>query len=380
MDKNLKIYNSLSKKIEPFKSIQDNEVSIYVCGITPDAATHLGHAFTYITFDVLIRLLKFHGYKVNYLQNVTDIDDDMLKRSATSGRDWKEFGEHWTSVFLKNMDALGWIAPDPYVKATDSIATIIKVVSGLIEKGFAYEVEGTVYFEVKKYEKYGQLSGLNRDEMIRTSGERGADPNDPKKRESLDFIVWQAAKPGEPTWESPWGLGRPGWHIECSGMIYENLGEQIDIHGGGEDLIYPHHESEIAQSESFTGKSPYAAYFMHVVYLKYQGEKMSKSLGNLIVVSELLEKYPANAIRFLLLSHHWRESWEYKEEEMEQASEKMKALEDVVRGDSNDEEPDEEFLNLLNDNLNTPKALEYLAEKNPKSLKSSLQILGFKFE
>jgi L-cysteine:1D-myo-inositol 2-amino-2-deoxy-alpha-D-glucopyranoside ligase len=373
----LSLYNSLTKKIEPFVPLKENEVSIYVCGITPDGPSHLGHAFTYITFDVLIRYLRFSGYKVNYLQNVTDIDDDMLARSKKADQNWKEFGDYWTSAFLKNMEALGWISPMPYVKATDSIPTIIKVVTELIEKGFAYVVDGTVYFDIQKFPEYGKLSGLSRDEMIKISAQRGADPKDPAKKNPLDFILWQAAKPGEPAWDSSWGKGRPGWHIECSSMIQDYLGDRIDIHGGGEDLIYPHHESEIAQSESFTGKAPFAKYFMHVVYLKYLGEKMSKSLGNLIEVSDLLKKYSPNAIRYLLLSHHYRESWEYKEKEMEEAGAKMELLETEAKKSSETGRVDENIINFLKNNLDTPAALEYLTSNEPGSLKSSLNLLGF---
>ncbi len=374
----LKLYNSLSQKVEPFVSIKDKEVSLYVCGITPDAANHMGHAFTYISFDVLTRYLKFLGYKVNYLQNVTDIDDDLLVRAKKAGREWSEFGENWTNLFLTNMNALGWIPPEPYVKATDSIPTIIKVVSRLIEKGFAYEKDGTVYFEVKKFEDYGKLSGLNRDEMIKISSERGANPHDPAKRDPLDFILWQKTKPDEPFWNSPWSKGRPGWHIECSSMIYDYLGEQIDIHGGGEDLIYPHHESEIAQSESFTGKAPFVGTWMHTGSVLYHTEKMSKSLGNLIIVSDLLKKYSANAIRFLLLSHHYRKPWEFHEEEMEDAAEKMEELEGKALSGKGKDEVDSKILNFLNNDLDTSGALEYLVQFKSESLKTNLQLLGFK--
>ncbi len=376
---NLRLYNSLSRKIESFSSIKDNEVSMYVCGITPDAATHLGHAFTYITFDILIRLLKFQGYKVRYVQNVTDIDDDILNRSKAAGSDWKEFGHHWTSVFLTNMEKLGWVYPVPYVQASDAIPTIIKIVSELIEKGFAYDISGAVYFEVSKFKNYGKLSMFDRDAMIKLSRERGADPDDPNKRDPLDFILWQKMQKGEPFWESPWGKGRPGWHIECSSMIYDHLGEQIDIHGGGEDLIYPHHESEIAQSESFTGKKPFARFFLHTGSVGYKGEKMSKSLGNLILVSDLLKKYSPNAIRFLLLSNHYRKQWEYKEEEMGEAAKIMDEIEGSAKNSSDSRHINDNFLALLNSDLDTEGALKCLIEQKPKSLKACLKLLGFIF-
>ncbi len=372
----LRLYNSLGKQLQNFEPINNGEVTIYVCGITPDAATHLGHAFTYITFDVLIRYLKFKGLKVTYLQNVTDIDDDIIARSKKAGEDWQSFGDKWTKVFLDCMGQLNWIAPTSYVKATDAISTIIKIVEGLIQKGFAYESMGNVYFEVNKFTKYGELSGLNIEEMVKISSDRGADPTDPAKKNPLDFIFWQKAKDGEPTWDSPWGKGRPGWHIECSAMIFENLGIQIDIHGGGEDLIYPHHESEIAQSESFTNKSPFVKHWMHVVYLRHEGEKMSKSLGNLVHVADVLKKYSPNAIRFYLLSHHYRKQWDYSFTELEEAASKMEHLENSVTDEES--EFDSDFIEALENDLNTPKALEILCVKKPKGLKAHLELLGFK--
>ncbi|HVZ67628.1 MAG TPA: class I tRNA ligase family protein, partial [Patescibacteria group bacterium] len=252
--------------------------------------------------------------------------------------------------------------------------------------------EGTVYFDTRKFSKYGELSGLNKQEMIDISKERGADPTDPNKHDPLDFILWQKEKEGEPSWESPWGRGRPGWHIECSSMIYDNLGPQIDIHGGGFDLIYPHHESEIAQSESFTGKSPFSKFFMHVVYLKFGGEKMSKSLGNLVMVEKLLEDYSANAIRWLLLSHHYRTSWEYEDSFMKPAQDASdmidRALSMCDKKDLEIKLPSE-FTEAMNNDLDTPKALEVVAnlgdkiigEKSPdiekKYFMSCLSVLGF---
>lgn len=383
----LQLYNTLTKSVEPFVSLKKNEVSIYVCGITPYDTTHLGHAFTYISFDALVRYLKFLGYSVRYVQNVTDIDDDVLKRAKETNQNWQELGKLWTEKFLSDMKALNWIVPDPYARATDSIPTIVKVVSGLIKKGFAYEVRGTVYFEVSKFKNYGKLSDFPRETMIRLSRARGANPDDPAKRDALDFILWQKTRDGEPFWGSPWGKGRPGWHIECSSMIYDHLGERIDpdsigidIHGGGDDLIYPHHESEIAQSESFTGKSPFARFFLHTGGVYYKSEKMSKSVGNLVMVSDLLKKCSANAIRWEILSHHFQEQWEFKDSDLDECSSKYGVLEQMIKNSSNENlEPDPEFLEALNDNLNTPKALEFLVRNKPKSLKSSLLLLGFEF-
>lgn len=378
--KHLKLYNSLTRKIEPFIPLKNNQVSMYVCGITPYGTTHLGHAFTYISFDILVRLLTYQGFKVNYAQNVTDIDDDILKRAKEENRNWAKLGKYWTKRFLEDMRILNIQMPDYYIKATDSIPTMIKIVSSLVGKGFAYEKKGNVYFEVKKRKDYGKLSRLNRKEMIRLSAERGADPNDPRKHDPLDFILWQKSKADEPFWESPWGRGRPGWHIECSSMIYDYLGPQIDIHGGGEDLIFPHHESEIAQSESFTNKAPFAKCFFHTGNVFYKDEKMSKSLGNLVMIKDLLAKYSPNTVRFLLLSHHYRKEWGFREEEVREAAEKIEMLERELKKSSNsDGKPQEEFINALNNDLDTPKALKILVQKQPKSLKPCLLLLGFQF-
>jgi len=315
----LYIYNSLSGKKEKFIPLQDKKVRMYVCGITPYDTTHVGHAFTYVWFDALLRYLKFKGYTVNYTQNVTDIDDDILRKAKEEGKNWRELGDFWTNKFLNEMKALNVLSPTNYVKATDSIAKIVEIAKLLIYKKVAYEQDGNVYFEIKKFNNYGKLSRFNIKQMILISKERGGNPDDPLKRNPLDFLLWQRSKKGEPFWESPWSKGRPGWHIECSAMINRFLGDQIDIHGGGRDLIYPHHESEIAQSESFNGKRPFSKYFMHTAMVMYQAEKMSKSLGNLVMIGDLVKKYSSNAIRFVLLSHHYRMPWEFEEQELKKA-------------------------------------------------------------
>jgi L-cysteine:1D-myo-inositol 2-amino-2-deoxy-alpha-D-glucopyranoside ligase len=383
----MKLYSSLSKTLETFKPLETKNVSIYVCGITPYDTTHLGHAFVYVFFDTLIRYLRSTGYEVNYTQNVTDIDDDILKRAKKEGRDWKELGQWWTDKFVKDTTDINIIPPTHYVKATDSIPEIIKIVQKLIEKKCAYEVDGTVFYAVDSDSEYGKLSGFNVEEMIALSRERGADPDDKRKRNPLDFILWQKSLPDEPSWESPWGEGRPGWHIECSAMISQYLGDQIDIHGGGGDLIYPHHESEIAQSESATGKSPFVSYWMHVAMLSYQGEKMSKSLGNLVLVSELLKTYTPNQIRFLLLSHHYRQPWEFKEEEFTALNIKLGVIEQVARRTDEQASPvldklEKEFFAGLDNDMDVPYALGVLeriaAEPNSSILVRKLfLLLGF---
>jgi len=392
----MKIYNTLSRKKEIFVPINNKEVNIYVCGVTPYDTTHLGHAFTYVSFDSLIRYLKFKGYKVNYTQNVTDIDDDVLRKAKETNTNWIELGNFWTDKFLKDLNFLNVLSPTNYVKATGSIEKIIEIVGDLISKKLAYENKGNVYFNVNKFKKYGELSKYTKEQMILISKERGGDPSDILKKNPLDFILWQKTKKGSPFWQSPWGKGRPGWHIECSAMINTYLGKQIDIHGGGRDLVFPHHESEIAQSESYTGKSPFVKYWMHTSMVIFEGEKMSKSLGNMVMVSDLSKKYSANAIRFLLLSHHYREPWEFDYSEIDEIQGKVleieKALNKKLINDKNTTDYVKRFETFMDDDLDTPKTLNLIYEISQninlgkeisrdvqKRLKNFLDILGLKF-
>ncbi len=374
---------------------------MYVCGITPYDTTHLGHAFTYVFFDVLQRYLTFQGYQVNYTQNVTDIDDDLLKKAQETGQNWQTLGQFWTDKFLQDMTALNVSSPTHYVKATDSIHQIINMSQVLIQKGLAYHRQGHVYFEIKKINNYGKLSKYTRGQMLILSRERGANPGDPLKKDPLDFLLWQRSTPGEPAWDSPWGPGRPGWHIECSAMATRYLGDQIDIHGGGKDLIYPHHDSEIAQSESFTNKSPFVKYWLHTAMVMHQGEKMSKSLGNLVMVADLLKKYSANAIRWVLLAHHYRMPWEFDEQEMKKAEKNVSLLQSLVSKQEDAQLKSTKipflstFIKLMNDDLNTPAVMGLLcqlarkiqhqqkknqATKIKNSLKTIMLALGFCIE
>lgn len=362
----MKLYNTLSQKIETLEPIKKNEVSLYVCGITPYDTTHLGHAFTYTAFDVLYRFLQFQNYTVNYTQNVTDIDDDLLKRAKRDNKEWKELGKWWTKKYLKDMKTLNNIKPTHYVKATETIPTIATIIKKLVHDGFAYENQGNVYFEVRKDPEYGKLSKFTRNQMLQLAKERGADTADPHKKDPLDFILWQKSLPVEPMWKSSYGKGRPGWHIECSAMIYKYLGKNIDIHGGGNDLRYPHHESEIAQSENFTGKKPFAKLWMHTGTVMYKREKMSKSLGNLIMVSDLLKQYSANAIRYLLLSHHYRKPWEYEKRELDEIKKVVQKNENILKTASGSQNLEstimDAFSTALANDLDTPKTLSILNE------------------
>lgn len=404
----MKIYNSLTRKKEMFKPLKDKEVKMYVCGITPYDTTHLGHAFTYVFFDVLRRYLEFKGYKVIYTQNVTDIDDDILKKAREEKKNWQDLGKFWTKRFLQNMESLNVLPPTHYVKATDSITIMIPIIEVLMKKSFAYENNGNVYFDIKKFKKYGKLSRLNQKQMLLIAQERGGNPDDPLKKNPLDFLLWQKSKENEPSWQSPWarpltpasplaeqseaarersdgeqGKGRPCWHIECSSMIKQYLGEKIDIHGGGRDLIYPHHESEIAQSESFTGNKPFVKYWLHTAMLLYEGEKMSKSLGNLVMVSDLLKKYSGNAIHYVLLSHHYRSPWEFHIEELDKAQKMVDNFGKILPKSLNDTHIanlPHQFTSFMDDDLNIPDALNSLSQiKDKFALKNCLSILGFNF-
>jgi L-cysteine:1D-myo-inositol 2-amino-2-deoxy-alpha-D-glucopyranoside ligase len=297
----------------------DGEARLYVCGITPYDTTHLGHAFTYLVFDVLGRNLRRQGLRVTYVQNVTDVDDDLLRRARRDQRNWQELAEENVRIFRADLEALNVTPPNVYPYASRHIEGMIEMIARLFEQGQAYRAGGNVYFRVSCFPRYGELSGFSREMMIKVSAERGADPNDPNKEDPLDFILWQAAAPDEPSWPTPWGPGRPGWHIECSAMSYQYLGPRIEIHGGGSDLVFPHHESEIAQSESYSGEHPYCGFWMHTAMLRYQGEKMSKSLGNMLFVRDLRRDYSADAIRLALLNHHYREDFDFEERELDVA-------------------------------------------------------------
>lgn len=376
------LYNSYSQKIEEFKTLKPKTVTMYVCGITPYDTTHIGHAFTYVIFDVFKRYLTSQGYNVEYTQNVTDIDDDIVKRAKEEKKNWKELGNFWTKKFLSDLDALHVQKPTHYVKATDYIPTIIEFVSALIRSKNAYEKDGNVYFDVSTFPQYGDLSHFSHHQMIQLSRERGANPDDPNKKNPLDFILWSSvananSAQNNPAWDSPFGSGRPGWHIECSSMIYKTLGKQIDVHGGGRDLIFPHHESEIAQSESFTQKSPFVSYWMHTAMVLYQGEKMSKSLGNLVMISELLKTYSPFAIKLYLLSHHYRKTWEFSEEELSAYQTLWNNLEPLIPhiSTTNASLP-EEFTSSLDNDFDTSAAVDFFQKEaraiiHEKSLPSS---------
>lgn len=359
----MRLYNTFSQKKEDINL--KGKIGIYVCGITPDGPTHLGHAFLFVTYDALIRYLRFLGATVTYVQNITDIDDDILIRSSAAGLSWKQMGIIQTKNHTKNMDNLNVIRPDFYPKATENINQMIKITRNLIDKKLAYVKNRSVYFSVSKDKDFGKLSKYGYPAMLEIANERGNFPLDTNKKDPLDFILWQAQKPNEPFWKSPWGKGRPGWHIECSAMSMRYLGKTVTIHGGGADLIFPHHEAEIAQSENYSGEK-FVKTWMHVAMLYCSGKKMSKSLGNIIFVSELLKKHSPDTIRILLLLHHYRASWNYEEKEFKAATEIDYLLKTTAKPNAlsiqqaKKELPN--FFNALDDDFNTPLAIEVLVK------------------
>ena len=370
----MKLYNTLTRKTEEFTTLKPQKATIYVCGITPYDTTHLGHAFTYLCFDVLIRYLIFKGYAVAYTQNVTDINDrdgDILERARQKKISWQKLAKYWTDKFLDDMMALNWIAPTYYLKASEHISDMVKLIRKLIKNGLAYTGHGSVYLDITKSQKFGKLSGLSKTQMMKKSKDYEEDLGNPDKRNPLDITLWRSAStnqpPHIPAFDSPFSKGRPGWHIECSAMSIYSLGQQIDVHGGGQDLIFPHHEAEIAQSEGATGKIPFAKFWVHTGQVHYQGEKMSKSKGNIVMVSDLLKKYSANAIRWLLLSHHYRESWEFKEADLVLAQKQIEGIE------SNLSHCDTKMFSRLMDNdLQTPKVLDLLHQTHNQEIFTAL--------
>lgn len=361
----MKLFNTLSRKVEIFKSVA-NEVNVYACGITPYDTTHLGHAFTYTSVDILIRYLEMRGLTVSYVQNVTDIDDDILRKAGELGENWLTLGNRWTAHFINDMESLNVRPPDHYPRATDTIPEIVQVVKKLLKAGVAYESGGSVYFDISAWPEFGKLSVLSMNEMLPIANERGNKPDDPNKRNPLDFVLWQAQIPGEPAWDSPWGPGRPGWHIECSTMSTQILGPIVDVHCGGADLCFPHHECEIAQVEPITNKKPFVRYWMHVAMVYHDGAKMSKSLGNLIMVRDLLKTYSPDALRLYLGGHHYRQPWNHDEVELTKAEQVAQTLKEAVTSLGGATEPLDPspawaaFCAAMDDDLDTPEAEQVL--------------------
>jgi cysteinyl-tRNA synthetase len=317
----LKIYNTLTRKKEDLETLEPGVVKMYVCGPTVYSKAHVGHAMSAMVFDIIRRYLEYRGYEIRYLMNFTDVDDKIILRANEKGMDPFALGEMYIRDYEQNLSDLN-IKPATFnPRATQEIDQIIEMIAGLIAKGYAYPVDGDVYFRVTKDEDYGRLSGRKIEDM--QAGSR-IDIDD-RKEHPMDFALWKAARPGEPAWESPWGMGRPGWHIECSAMNLHHHGEQIDIHGGGNDLVFPHHENEIAQTESLTGK-PFARYWVHNGMLQLGGEKMSKSTGNLVSIEEFLSKYSADSLRFTVLNANYRGPMTFNDEVLAQSENALNRL------------------------------------------------------
>ncbi|MEL6928494.1 MAG: cysteine--tRNA ligase [Cyanobacteria bacterium J06600_6] len=373
---NLSVYNTLTRKKSVFQTIEENKVRMYCCGITVYDYCHLGHARTCLVWDVVRRYLQWSGYKVKYIQNFTDIDDKILKRASQEGTSMEAVSEKYIAAYFEDMESLGVGKADAYPRATHTLDGIKRLVAELEQKGFAYPAEGDVYYSVQKFTDYGKLSGRNLDDMqAGASGRVDGDTEEKKKQYPFDFALWKAAKSGEPAWESPWGNGRPGWHIECSAMVRERLGETIDIHVGGGDLTFPHHENEIAQSEAVTGQ-PLANYWLHNGMIIVEGKKMSKSLGNFTTIRELLDKYDPMAVRLFILQAQYRKPVDFNNRALIGATNAWSTLKEGLlfgdrygekldfNTDSNnlDEEIVARFKNAVDDDFNFAGGLAVLFE------------------
>ena len=375
----MKIYNTMTRKKEEFKPIQEGQVKMYVCGPTVYNFFHIGNGRTFIVFDTVRRYFEYRGYDVKFVQNFTDIDDKMIKKAKEENSTVKEVGDKYIKEYYKDADDLNIERATVNPRATEYISQIIDFVKELIDKGYAYESNGDVYFSTKTFKSYGKLSGQNLEDL--QAGASNRVELDERKKDPMDFAVWKAQKEGEPGWKSPWGIGRPGWHIECSCMAKDILGDTIDIHAGGMDLAFPHHENEIAQSEAITGKT-FANYWMHSAYINVNNQKMSKSLNNFFTAREVLEKYDADVIRFFMLSAHYRTQINFSKELLDSAKASVERLyngisnlenllDEVSIEKMNDEEKEyleslskyrEKFIEKMDDDFNTADAITVLFE------------------
>ncbi|MCX8093877.1 MAG: cysteine--tRNA ligase [Candidatus Goldbacteria bacterium] len=369
INKNIKIYNTLTRKVELFVPIKNNEVRMYVCGPTVYNYFHIGNARAFIIFDTFRNFLKYSGYKVTYVQNVTDIDDKIINKAKEENTTWDNISKKYTEAFFEDIKKLNIEPADIIPKATEEISEMIHIIEELYNKDIAYKTENGIYFDVTKFKEYGKLSHKNIDEL--QSGIRVE--VDEKKKNPLDFALWKFSKPDEPSWVSPWGAGRPGWHIECSAMSSKYLGDTFDIHAGGIDLIFPHHENEIAQYEAAKQKQ-FVKYWMHNGFMNIKGEKMSKSIGNIILARDIVEEYPAEILRFFILSTHYRAPMDFSKENLESSKagyreiyytfQRLYQLLDGKEEKEKDLKTDkqiydfkQQFIDALNDDFNTPKAI-----------------------
>jgi L-cysteine:1D-myo-inositol 2-amino-2-deoxy-alpha-D-glucopyranoside ligase len=352
----MRLFDTARRAVVPFEP--GPIVTMYTCGITPYDATHLGHASTYLTYDVLQRRLRDRGHETRCVRNVTDVDDDILRKARELGVHYLDLAAAETARFDDDMRALGVLECWSEPRATSAIADIRGFIGMVLERGHAYESGGSVYFDVSSFDRFGQVSHLGRDEMLALARVHGGNPDDPNKRDPLDFVLWQPSAEDEPAWESLWGPGRPGWHIECSALALRELDTTIDLHGGGADLVFPHHECEAAQSEAATGQ-PFVRHWMHQAMVRMDGEKMSKSLGNLVFVSELRKEWDVRAIRLACVSHHYRDSWEWHDELMPASRARLEAWASTAGGTDGSRVLGE-VRAALDDDLDTPAAVAAL--------------------
>ena len=370
---NLKIYNTLSKEKELFQPLDEKSIKMYVCGPTVYSYAHIGNARPAVIFDILYRLLKSIYPEVVYVRNITDVDDKINEAAKKLNKPISFITEKYTDIYHKDMQSLGILSPSHEPRVTDNIDQIISMIKRILDNENAYINDSHVLFDITSFEQYGKLSNRNMDEMLSGARVEVAE----YKKNPGDFVLWKPSKDDEPGWNSPWGYGRPGWHIECSSMVETYLGKEIDIHGGGQDLIFPHHENEIAQSCSAHNSKSYAKYWMHNGYLNMEGEKMSKSLGNIITVKELLEKYDGEVIRLALLSTHYRKPINFGESLLEQSKNILNKLYKNLNNESHEDEISKDVVNSLLDDLNTPLAISSLLKiKCSKTLIKSANLLG----
>jgi L-cysteine:1D-myo-inositol 2-amino-2-deoxy-alpha-D-glucopyranoside ligase len=371
----LRVHDTLSGRkvrIEPGEERGRKLLRLYVCGVTPYDSGHMGHAFTFCTFDILVRFVEAAGVRVRYVQNVTDVDDPLFERARRDSVDWRDLAELEVAAYVRDMESLGWRAPDVMPRVSGEMTPILRAATQLNRRGYAYRTDA-LYFDVSRYRGYGRLSHRTRRSMIRKLREEGllGTVGPGAKRDALDFPLWRASRPDEPAWPSRFGDGRPGWHIECSAMAMRYLGEQIDIHGGGRDLAFSHHESERAQSECLTGKVPFARAWVHTGLVRYEGKKMSKSLGNLVLVPQALERAPAAAVRLYLASRRYGRDWEFRWSGLARAARLAERVRVLLAGEQVGLGPStgmsvgtrrlvDKFNRALADNLDTPQAIRVL--------------------
>lgn len=330
----MRLYDTRSNDTVAFEIVTDRPLTMYVCGVTPYDTTHIGHARTFLIFDTLLRYLRYRGAEVQYCQNVTDVDDPLFERAARDNIAWDVLAERELEQFVADCRAMNMVPPLYFPRASETIPQMIQTIERLIELGHGYVRNGNVYFRVSTDPDYGTMARMGYDELLATANQNGNNPDDPDKDDPLDFVLWHTGNPGEPTWPSPWGPGRPGWHIECTAMATKYLGEQIDIHGGGRDLIFPHHPSEIAQTEAITGKHPFVHVWMHCGLVWLDGEKMSKSLGNMVFARDVVRDHGADPLRWYLLSAPYREDFYYEHAGLLASKEKVERVKAALQAQS----------------------------------------------